>query len=408
VPDADSKTPPLARRILASLITALVVALTAHLATIVVFIVANGLSSDASLVPAVHDRFIASTLFLLIALFVFGFIGVFRTWYFAAAAGLVFGIAASLGGTTVYAASTGQTVSITDQLALLIGVNMPFILAATLAAVFAGVPLYRRVIRGGSGADVSHARVALVRVPADNLTDGMVLTGERPLIDVDRANEQWDSYVTALLDNGWSTVEVEAAPTLADSVFVEDAAVVFGRTAVITNPGAESRWAETADVERSLTELGLTIARIEAPGTLDGGDVLKVGSTVYVGRGGRTNAEGLRQLRALLAPLGYAVAGVPVSKVLHLKSAVTALPDGTILGHPSTVDAPALFERYLEVPEPEGAHVVVLDAETVLMAASAPRTAALLEDLGYRVVAVDISEFEKLDGCVTCLSIRVR
>jgi len=99
---------------------------------------------------------------------------------------------------------------------------------------------------------------------------------------------------------------------------------------------------------------------------------------------------------------------VPVSKVLHLKSAVTALPDGTVLGHPSTIDDASMWRSFLPMPEPEGGHVVVLADDAVLMAASAPESAELVRSLGYRVVTVDISEFEKLEGCVTCLSVLVR
>jgi dimethylargininase len=144
------------------------------------------------------------------------------------------------------------------------------------------------------------------------------------------------------------------------------------------------------------------------PGTLDGGDVLKIGDTIYVGRGGRTNAAGVQQLRAAFEPLGAQVVAVPVNKVLHLKSAVTALPDGTVIGHIPKVDRPALFPRFLSVPEEAGAHVVLLGGPKLLMAASAPKTAELLTDLGFEPVVVDISEFEKLEGCVTCLSVRLR
>jgi dimethylargininase len=129
---------------------------------------------------------------------------------------------------------------------------------------------------------------------------------------------------------------------------------------------------------------------------------------VYVGRGGRTNAEGIRQLRAIAGELGYTVVAVPVTKALHLKSSVTALPDGTIIGHPDLVDHPEIFPQYLEVPEVEGVAVVVLSASAVLMSSSAPKTSKLIEDLGYRVVTVPIGEFEKLEGCVTCLSVRIR
>ena len=151
-----------------------------------------------------------------------------------------------------------------------------------------------------------------------------------------------------------------------------------------------------------------SVERIEAPGTLDGGDVLKVGETVYVGRGGRTNGEGIRQLRAILAPHGMNVIAVPITKVLHLKSAVTALPDGTIIGYEPLVDDTRVFDRFRPVPEESGAHVVDLGDGRLLMAADAPRSAELFRDLGYDPVLVDIGEFQKLEGCVTCLSVRLR
>ena len=228
-------------------------------------------------------------------------------------------------------------------------------------------------------------------------------------VDQALADEQWDNYCAALVAEGWETVEVDAAPELADSVFVEDTVVMFGDLAVITNPGAESRRGEIEAVERTVRAIaGLTVARIEAPGTLDGGDVLKVGPVVYVGASSRTNAEGIRQLRELLTPHGYQVVAVPITKALHLKSAATALPDGTIIGDPALLDVTGVFPTFLPVPEPEGVAVVELSPTSLLMSASAPQTAAMLSGLGYRVVTVDISEFEKLEGCVTCLSVRVR
>ena len=129
---------------------------------------------------------------------------------------------------------------------------------------------------------------------------------------------------------------------------------------------------------------------------------------MWVGLGGRTDAEGVSQLAALLEPLGATVIGVPTSRVLHLKSAVTALPDGTVIGHEPLVDDPGVWTEFLPVPEEPGAHVVVLDQSTVLMSAGAPVSRALFESRGLRVVGVEISEFEKLEGCVTCLSVRLR
>jgi dimethylargininase len=135
--------------------------------------------------------------------------------------------------------------------------------------------------------------------------------------------------------------------------------------------------------------------------------LLKVGRTVYVGRSARTNHDGIVALAAVVEPLGYQVVAVPLSKVLHLKSAVTALPDGTIIGWPPALDGNP-FPSLLAMPEESGAHVVDLGDNTVLMSADAPRSAQLIADRGVQVVTVDISEFIKLEGCVTCLSVRQR
>ncbi|MFE1291693.1 dimethylargininase [Streptomyces sp. NPDC058751] len=252
------------------------------------------------------------------------------------------------------------------------------------------------------------SRKALVRRPGPRLAEGLVTHVERTAVDVGRAVGQWEAYTGALRAHGWETVEVDPAEDCPDSVFVEDAVVVFRNVALVTRPGAESRRAETPAVEEAVARLGCSVNRIRHPGTLDGGDVLKVGDTVYVGRGGRTNAAGVQQLRAVFEPLGARVVAVPVGKVLHLKSAVTALPDGTVIGHEPLVDTPSLFPRFLAVPEESGAHVVLLGGNRLLMAASAPRTAELLAGLGHEPVVVDIGEFEKLEGCVTCLSVRLR
>jgi dimethylargininase len=248
---------------------------------------------------------------------------------------------------------------------------------------------------------------ALVRPTSRRLAEGQLTHLERVAVDIDLAERQWEAYCDILDGWGFQPVRVPGDDALPDSVFVEDAVVLFRDLAVLTSPGAETRRPETDAVAATVRALGIETAAIALPGTLDGGDVLKVGDTVYVGQGGRTNGEGIRQLRELLAPRGWTVVGVPVTKVLHLKSAVTALPDGTVIGHPDDVDAPSVYPRFLPVPE-HGAAVVVLSPDTVLMAASVPRSAALVESLGYRVITVDISEFEKLEGCVTCLSVRIR
>lgn len=246
--------------------------------------------------------------------------------------------------------------------------------------------------------------IALVRRPGPRLAEGLITHIERHDVDIALAARQWQSYVDAVVEAGWQIVEVDSADDCPDAVFVEDPVVVYEKTSVLARSGAPKRRAETAGVEKALE--GYDIRRIEAPGTLDGGDVLKIGDTIYVGQGGRTNDDGIRQLAAHLP--GATVVPVPVTKVLHLKSAVTALPDGTVIGYPPLVDDPSVFPEFLAVPEEGGAHVVLLGDDRVLMAASAPKTAALLETRGLRPILVDISEFEKLEGCVTCLSVRLR
>lgn len=248
---------------------------------------------------------------------------------------------------------------------------------------------------------------ALVRPPAETLADGIVTFIDREPVDVERARVQWRGYVDALETAGWPTVEVEGDDALPDSVFVEDAVVMFGDLAVITNPAQPARNPETAGAEKKIRELGFEPVAI-TEGNLDGGDVLKVGQQVYVGITGTTDAVAIEQLRGILEPRGWTVTAVPVTKALHLKSAITALPDGTIIGFGPVVDDPSIFESYLEVPEEPGAHVVVLDDHTVLMSSRAPKSAEMFRERGLDVVTVDIEEFEKLEGCVTCLSVRVR
>ena len=252
------------------------------------------------------------------------------------------------------------------------------------------------------------SRLALVRPPSPRLADGIVTHIERTPVDVHLAMQQWRAYVDVLEANGWRTVEVPEAPDCPDAAFVEDTMVVFRDVAVIARPGADERKPEVAAAADTIASLGYRLVRIEAPGTLDGGDVLKVGDTIYVGRGGRTNAEGIAQLAAAFKPLGATVVTVPITKVLHLKSAVTALPDGTVIGWEPVVDAVAVFPRFLAMPEEGGAHVVLLDDRRLLMSADCPQSAALLRARGFEPVEVDISEYVKLEGCVTCLSVRLR
>lgn len=398
------------RRVAGSLAAAIVAAVVAHVATVLVFFAAGG--ADAASFSQLSDFFLPSSLLLFLLLAVIAGLDGFRRWYVAIPLAILAALLAALFGSLISVINSGSAIdapAIAFVFGSLVGPKLIFVIAAVVAAATVGRRLWSLITASKLDVPpVRDRRIALVRLPAANLADGQVTHIARSAIDAEKADEQWDNYVTALLDNGWDTIEVPVAAEAPDSVFVEDAVVIFGDTAVIASPGHESRRGETAGVEDTVRELGLRIDRIELPGTLDGGDVLKVGTTVYVGRGGRTNADGIRQLRSIVSPIGYTVVAVPVTRVLHLKSGVTALPDGTIIGYPPLLDNPELFDRFLAVPEATGVAVVVLDDDTVLMAASAPQSAALIADLGYRVVTVDISEFEKLEGCVTCLSVRVR
>jgi dimethylargininase len=245
---------------------------------------------------------------------------------------------------------------------------------------------------------------ALVRPPGPRLAEGLVTHVRRRPLDVALAARQHAAYVGVLEAAGWRVRTVPAADGRPDAVFVEDTVVVCDGLAVLTRPGAPERRAEVAGMARVVRDLGLEVARIEPPGTLDGGDVLQVGETVYVGRSGRTNEDGIHRLTRLLSGRGRRVVPVGLTGCLHLKTAMTALPDGSLIGVPGSLDTSGLPELRV-APEPAGARVLVLGGDHVALATSAPRTAGRLRAEGYRVTTVDIGEFEALEGSVTCLSV---
>lgn len=229
---------------------------------------------------------------------------------------------------------------------------------------------------------------------------------ERVPIDWARAAEQHEAYEAALRALGVEVVRLPAADELPDSVFVEDAAVVVDEIAVLTRPGAESRRAEVASVAEALAKYR-DLAFTAAPGTLDGGDVLRIGRRIFVGLSARTNAAGVAQLASHLAPFGYRVEGLELTGCLHLKSAVTAIDSETIVLHPAWVDAAPLgARRAIEVApgEPMAANVLAI-GNTVLVNASAPRTAERIAAAGFDVVPVDQSELAKAESGLTCCSL---
>ncbi len=248
---------------------------------------------------------------------------------------------------------------------------------------------------------------ALVREVSPRLADCELTHLERRPIDVARARRQHAAYCALLNRLGRAVVALPPAPDLPDAVFVEDAVVVVDDLAVLTRPGAASRRPEVDTVRAAIPALGLRLAEIRAPATLDGGDVLQVGGTVYVGLTARTDAAAHAQLAALLEPLGRRVVSVRVSGALHLKSAVTALPDGSLLAVPGWLDTAALAGReVVAAAEPAGADVLLTGGHVVVSAA-APRTAEQVAARGFPVSLVQIDEFEKAEAGVTCLSVLV-
>jgi len=227
-------------------------------------------------------------------------------------------------------------------------------------------------------------------------------------IDVDLARAQHRAYEQALAEAGYRIEHLDADATMPDAVFVEDMALVFPEVAVLTRPGAESRRGEMAAIASALGAYR-RLERIDAPATVDGGDVLVAGRRVFVGRTTRTNDGAVQQLRAILGPLGYTVTALDVRGCLHLKSAVTALSDDVLLVNREWVDASALDGYELvdvAAGEPSAANVLRL-ADRVIAARAFPRTAERIAALGMRVDVVDVTELAKAEGAVTCCSLIV-
>ncbi|MBI2408163.1 MAG: dimethylargininase [Gemmatimonadetes bacterium] len=248
--------------------------------------------------------------------------------------------------------------------------------------------------------------IALTRDVSPTIAECELTHIDRSPIRMDVARAQHRGYERLLVSLGCDLRRVAPAPEHPDAVFIEDTAVVLDDVAVIARPGAKSRRHEVTDVAAALAPLR-QLVRLKAPATLDGGDVLVVGRNVYVGASRRTNADGIAALGAAVAPHGYAVHRVAVTGCLHLKSAVTAVDDETVLLNPDWVDR-ADFAAYrvltVDDTEPMGANVLRLGSALVHGAAYA-RTRERLERAGAAVHPVDLSELAKAEGAVTCCSI---
>jgi dimethylargininase len=245
-------------------------------------------------------------------------------------------------------------------------------------------------------------RRAFVRPPGDSFAQAISSTGE--VIDVARAREQHAAYVAALRVAGVAVEELPPSEAFPDSCFMQDPALVVRGRAVIARPGATSRRGEEALVAPLLRER-LPAVEIVPPGTLEGGDILVLPDRVYVGRSERTNADGIRQLRAALHPLP--VEEIPVAGLLHLLSGVTYLGRNTLLAVREMAGRPEFAGMDVwVVPDEEAYACNALGlGDAVIAPAGYERTAALLREAGFRVLTVPVSEFAKADGGVTCLSL---
>ncbi len=248
--------------------------------------------------------------------------------------------------------------------------------------------------------------VAITREVSDALAACELTHLARVPIDVNRARAQHRLYLSALENAGYVVEQLPAGPDMPDSVFVEDIAVVFDELAIMMRPGAMSRRLEVPAVADAL-ERHRMLSRIEAPGTIDGGDVLVAGHRVFVGLSTRTNRDGVNQMRRLLAPHGYAVCEVAIDECLHLKSAVTRIAEGVVLLNPDWI-APDLFHEFeivvVDPDEPYAANALRL-RDRVVVPAAFPRTADRLAARGLHVTTVDASELAKAEGAVTCCSL---
>ncbi len=248
--------------------------------------------------------------------------------------------------------------------------------------------------------------IAVTRGVSPAIADCELTHLERTPIDVRTAREQHANYEAVLAELGCRIERLSAEPDLPDSVFVEDVAVVLNEVAVITRPGAESRRGERSSIERTLQPYR-PLAHISAPGTLDGGDVLVAGRDIHIGITSRSDTAAIDQFRSIVDDHGYRVHGTTVQGCLHLKSAVTAVDDDTLVLNPEWVDADDLGDRRciaVDPSEPEAANVVRVGS-TVLVAAAFPRTAERISDAGFDVRAVEASELAKAEGALTCCSL---
>ncbi len=251
---------------------------------------------------------------------------------------------------------------------------------------------------------------AIVRPPAANFAQGLTSV-DLGMPDVALALEQHAQYCAALEQCGLALTRLPADARFADSTFVEDTAIITDRCAILTRPGADSRAGEVAAIEPTVRTHFSRIHRIAAPGTLDGGDVCQVDAHFFIGISERTNAEGARQLAGFLAQAGFTSTTVDirgVSGILHLKSGISYLGDKRLVVIDALADRPEFSDHAIvriDAEENYAANFLRIN-ESVIVSAGFPRFEACVRGFGYPLIALDMSEFRKMDGALSCLSLR--
>jgi dimethylargininase len=251
---------------------------------------------------------------------------------------------------------------------------------------------------------------AIVRTPGTNFAQGLT-TVALGVPDYQQVLRQYNRYCEALQTCGLTLTTLEADLDHPDSTFVEDTAVLTARGAVLTRPGAESRAGEVASISAVLHDFYPALQEIQAPGTLDGGDICEAENRFFLGVSHRTNEEGARQLAALLSEQGYTSAVIDVrgiSSILHLKSGISYLGDNTLVLIPELVNNPLFqdYERIQVAPQESYAANCVRVNDRVLVPAGYPRLTAELKARGFDPLELEMSEFQKMDGGLSCLSLR--
>jgi dimethylargininase len=248
---------------------------------------------------------------------------------------------------------------------------------------------------------------AIVRTPCRAMVNGLT-SANLGTPDFELALAQHAAYIEALEACGLDVTVLPASEGFPDSTFVEDVALLTSACAVITRPGAPTRRGETASVQDAIVKFYANVETIVSPGTLEAGDVMMVGQHFHIGLSGRTNANGAGQLIGILERYGMTGSMVPLEEMLHLKTGLSYLEDGYLLAAGEFLDRPEFREfTLLPVGESEAyaANSLWLNG-TVLVPAGFPKTRAMIEGTGFPVLEVDVSQFRKLDGGLSCLSLR--